>query len=394
MRGVLAALALTVLAACGTPPAEEPAEEEISGATEIPMEAARTFRVFERDGYRIVDMRAAVVNWGGEAVGQEQFDRLVLVPREMEAPELTGDLAGATLIRTPVMRIASNYAHQEAITKALGINHRLVAVGGAKSYDDELRSKARSGEIAQIGYGWHAPPELDALLAARPDVLLMTMEDLAAAGAKSRIEDLGIPVVPIFTENEPDYMGKVDYVRLIGMLTGKEAEADDYVQMVRCNVAAIKARAAQYPTRSVMMAWYGNGDRWNPTVRNADAKLLRDANGRNPFEEPEDRTRDSFTQISTEELIARGADVDCWIIRDTHSEPFKDVATLRRFKAYRENCLFAADGMYKPDADAFDFYETAVIRPDLLLGDLARMLHPEMRDAPFRYFRPDRQVPR
>lgn len=60
----------------------------------------------------------------------------------------------------------------------------------------------------------------------------------------------------------------------------------------------------------------------------------------------------------------------------------------------REGCVFAADGMTKPQADAFDLYETAVIRPDLVLGDIARMLHPALRDEPFRYIRPDRTVVR
>jgi len=394
MRALAAAAALGLLAACGSPAREAPSQAPVADAAEVPMNAAETFRVFERDGYRIVDIRAAIIAWGGEAVGQEQFQRLVLVPRDIEPPELAGDLAGATMIRTPVMRIASNTGFHEAITKVLGINDRLVAVGGVKSYDDALRARVLRGEVRQIGYGWHSPPQLDALVAARPDVLLMTIGDLANAGAKPRIEALGIPVVPIFLDNEPDYMGRVDYVRLVGMLTGREAEAEAHVALVTRNVEQLKARAAQRPTRTVISAWYAGGDRWKPTVRNADAKLLRDANGRNLFELPDDRSKDAFTEISTEELIARGAQADCWIMRDSHSAPFTDIATLRRFKAYREGCLFAADGMQKPQADAFDYYEMAVIRPDWVLRDLAAMLHPDMRDEAFRYIRPDGQVPR
>ncbi|WP_235976498.1 hypothetical protein [Sandaracinobacteroides hominis] len=129
-------------------------------------------------------------------------------------------------------------------------------------------------------------------------------------------------------------------------------------------------------------------------MRNADAKLLRDANGHNPLEEPDDPRRDSFNRISTEALLAKGRDADCWILRDTHSQPFSHVATLSQFRAYREGCLFASDGMQKADADAFDYYEMAVIRPDLLLGDIVRMLHPALRDQPFRYIRPDEKAAR
>lgn len=380
------------LIGCGAP-RQPDAPAAISGK-DVPMAHAKTFRVVERDGYRVVDLKASVVNWGGDAIGQEQFQRLVLVPRDATPPRLTGDLTGATVIRTPVARIASNTAFHEAITKALGINDRLVAVGGAKSWDDDLRADVRSGKVRQIGYGWHSPPDLDALVAAKPDVLLMSMGDMKNVGAKPRIEALGIPVVPIFLDNEPHYMGRVDYVRLIGMLSGREREADDFAAMVSGNVEAIRKRAAAQPTRSVISAWFGGGDRWNPVIRNADAALLRDANGRNLFEGPDDPRKDSFNRISTEALVQGGHNADCWILRDTHSQPFKDRAVLARFKAYRDGCLFAADGMTKPQADAFDFYETAVIRPDLVLGDIARMLHPALRDEPFRYIQPDRTVPR
>lgn len=381
------------LGGCGDAPRQAGSRQELGGR-EIPMRFARTFRVVQMNGYRVVDLKASVVSWGGDAVGEEQFQRLVLVPRGTEPPPLIGELQGATLIRTPVMRIASNTGFHEAITRVLGINDRLVAVGGVKSYDDALRARVKSGEVRQIGYGWHSPPELDALLAARPDVLLMSLGDMANLGAKPRIERLGIPVVPIFLDNEPDYMGRVDYVRLIGMLAGREREADAFVAMVSANVEKLKKAAAAQPTRTVISAWFSGGDRWMATIRNADAKLLRDANGRNLLEGPDDPRKDSFNRIGTEALLARGADAQCWILRDSHSKPFDDAATLARFRAYRENCVFAADGMVKPQADAFDLYETAVIRPDLVLGDLVRMLHPPLRDAPFLYIRPDAKVAR
>ena len=69
---------------------------------------AETFSVVERDGYRIVDVEASIVTWGGSAGGPPQRVRLVLVPKGLEPPALTGDLAGASLIRTPVQRIAVN----------------------------------------------------------------------------------------------------------------------------------------------------------------------------------------------------------------------------------------------------------------------------------------------
>lgn len=363
-----------------------------AGADRVEMRHAKTFAVWQREGYRIVDLRAPIVSWGEAAKGSEQRARIVLLPKDLPAPELEGDLYGATVVRVPAQRIAVNYGPFEAMLTELGINERLVAVGGVKSYNDAIRNRARSGELAQIGYGWHSPPQIDALLGAKADLLLMSMGDLGHAEHYERIRLLGVPVVPFFIDAEPSYMGDVDYVRLVGMLTGREAQAEAFAAMVEANVEALKARAAQQPPKRVLSAWFAGADRWMVTLRNADAALLRDAGGINPLQQPDDIRLDSFNRIGTEVLLTQARDIDCWIARDSHSAPFTDVALLAQFKAWREGCMFASDGMYKPEADAFDVYETASIRPDLVLGDLVRMLHVPLRDTPFRYIQPDAKM--
>ncbi|MEM9233636.1 MAG: ABC transporter substrate-binding protein, partial [Pseudomonadota bacterium] len=363
MRKILVPLLLLTAVACGgedttTTPAQAPAISAPEGATSVPMAYTETFQVFERDGYRIVDLKAPVVSWGGEAQGADQTARIVLVPKEIEPPALTGDLKDAVIVRTPVERIAVNYGFLEAIVTALGVNDRLVAVGGVKNYNDDIRARAKSGELAQVGYGWHMPPMIDPLLNSEPDVFLMVLGDLGHAEHYERIKDLGVPAVPVFFEAEMTYMGPVDYVHLIGMMTGREEAAEDFVSMVAGNVNELKALVADAPKKKVLGSWYSGNGRWMVTVRNADNSLLEDAGGINPLAQPDDIRQDDFVRLGTEVLLEEARDIDCWVIRDTHSMPFDDVSILQNFKAWREGCLFAGDGMAKPDADAFDIYET------------------------------------
>ena len=347
---------------------------------------ANTFHVVERDGYRVVDIEASVVTWGGSAGGPQQRARLVLVPRDLEPPILAGDLAGATLIRTPVMRIAVNDQPHEAMLRALGVKDRIVAVGGHTSYDDELRRMARSGEIQQIGYGWHMPPTLDALLAAEPDVLIARMADLTHTQHMERVESLGIPVIPTFMDAEPHYMGRVAWVLLMGWLTGKEAEADAFVQMVTQEIDRLKSLAQAQPRRSVLWAWYRSaGNRWAVTQRNADAALIRDANAELVLGAEDDPELDVFSDISTERLLRDATGADCWMIRDPLSERFDDLAVLSRFKAYQEGCMFWEPGKRHPEADAWELWEMGAIRPDWQLADIMKMLHAELRDGQWRY---------
>lgn len=380
-RSVLAgALALAACGRTGGAPAE------LAGGRDIPMAHAKTFKVRERDGYRVVDVEASVVSWGGSAGGPPQRARLVLVPKTVTPPPLTGDLAGATVIRTPVTRIAVNDQPQEAIVRALGVSDQLVAVGGHNSYDDGIRARVKSGQLQQVGYGWHQPPTLDALLAARPDVFIARMADLTHTQHMERVKALGIPVVPTFIDAEPHYMGRVDWVRLVGLMTGREREADAFVADVTREVERWKALAAAEPRRSMLWAWYlSAGDRWSVTQRNGDAALIRDANAEVVMGGPDDPELDAFSRLSTEQLLQGGTQADCWMIRDPLSNPFTNRTVLERFKAYREGAVYWQHGLKNPNADCWEIWEMGSIRPDWVLADVAKMVHPRLRDGAMRY---------
>ena len=382
---------LVLLAGCelGSGPGAGASVDEALGEP-IPIPHTETFKVYERDGFRIVDIEASVVTWGGTAGGPPQRARLVLVPQDATPPPLTGDLAGAALIRTPVMRIAVNEQPQEAMVRALGIADRLVAVGGHNSYDDDIRGRVRAGEIQQVGYGWHQPPILDALLASKPDIFLARMADLTHIQHIERVAALGIPVVPTFMDAELHYMGKVEWTLLLGMLTGREREAEAFVAEVSSEVERLKELAAGQPSRSLLWAWYqSSGDAWSVTQRNADAALIRDANAELVLGKPDDPELDVFSRLSTEQLLRDATHADCWMIRDPLSEPFKRTDLLQRFAAVREGCVFWQPGLRNPQADAWEVWEMGVIRPDWQLADLIKMVHPPLRDGTWRYLEPE-----
>ena len=192
----------------------------------------------------------------------------------------------------------------------LGVGERLVAVGGVKSYNDDLRERARAGKIAKIGYGWHSPPSLDPLVAAKPDVSFMVPGDLGHAEHYERIKSLGIPVVPVFLEREPKYMGAVDYIHLIGMFADREQQAEQFATDVENRVTELKKLAASRPKKKVLSAWFSGSARWMVTVCNTENQLLEDAGGVNVMAEPDDVRLDSFVRMGSERLLEQAAKGD------------------------------------------------------------------------------------
>jgi len=270
----------------------------------------------------------------------------------------------------------------------LGVKDRLVAVGGLVSYDDEVRGRVVSGQIGQIGYNWHSPPNLDVLVATDPDVFLMRLSDLSHTPALDRARSLGIAVAPTFAEDEPTYMGRAEWIRLHGFLTGREVEAERLFEQIEARVAALKVSVADKSRTRVLWAYPNGGDRWIATVRGSEHAYIVDAGGENLMARPEDPAKYSSETFSTETLLPFGDRADVWIIGDIHAVPPRNPVIEQGFRAWREGRLFGNSGRTNAQANAYDWYQTAVVRPDWVLADFVKALHPDLVSEPFRFLKP------
>jgi iron complex transport system substrate-binding protein len=385
----LAALATGLaLAGCARPdptPATAAANAAEQGQA-IPLRHAKYLTLERHDGFVVARLKAPVADQSGAT--QTQSAVIVLAPAAGPAPVLQGDLRDATVIRTPVRSIAANASSDEAFLGQLGVKDRLVAVGGLVSYDDDIRSKAKAGEIGQVGYNWHSPPNLDVLLARKPDVFLMRLSDLAHTPVLQRARALGLNVLPTFAEEEQSYLARAEWIRLYGILTGTEAEAERIFATVEARVAELKALAATRPKTKVLWVYPNGADRWIATVRGAEASYIVDAGGINLLARPEDPQKYSAETLSTEAILPFGDDADVWLIGDIHAVPPRNPAIERGFRAWREGRLFGNTGRTVETENAYDWYQTAIVRPDWVLADFVKALHPDLIDESFQFLKP------
>jgi len=385
-RSFLLAAGAAALSACSDGDADR-RPVPVGAGTPIPLRHARYLKLEQHDGYVVARLRAPVADQsGGQA--QEQESVLVLISRDGPEPALPAGLRDATIIRTPVMRIAANAGSDEAFLGQLGVKDRLVAVGGRVSFDDDVRRGVIEGRIGQIGYNWHAPPNLDVLLAARPDVFLMRLSDLAHTPVLDRARALGLVVAPTFAEDEPTYLGRAEWVRLHGLLTGREAEAERLFAGIEARVDALKAAAAARPAVPMLWAYPAGGDRWVATVRGAEQAFLTDAGGRNLLVRPEDPRKWSSDTLVTEQILPVAEKAEVWIVGDLHAAPSRSTVVEGASPAFRAGRLFANTGRSNLSANAYDWYQTAFVRPDWVLADIVKALHPDLVAEPFRFLKP------
>jgi len=384
----LVGFALAVVAGCGPSagpvPDDSPAPATTNASVAVTVAHAQRFSLEDRGPFTVVRVNAPLVSWSRPGTPDLHTDAVVLVPRATPDAAIDDDLRGLPVIRTPARTIAVNAEADEAILNALGATDRLVAVGGLSSYDDAVRARAGRGELGQIGYTWHAAPNLEVLVSRRPDVFFMRMVDLDHADALNRVRAVKVPVVPSFAWAEPTYLGAAEWVKLYGRVLGLEREADTFFQGVASRAAAIRGQAARQPRRPVVLwGYYAGGQQWQVYHRGVEAQLIRDAGGESATASLDLPWQDGGITLDTEQLLRVGREADVWIIGDTHAVgqtngiALPQESVLNLFRSWREGRLFHNYARRKVEANAFDWYESHGLRPDLVLADLFAILHPD-----------------
>jgi len=342
-------------------------------------EFAKQVKVEYHNHYKVVRTASVLNSWsGGES--ETKKDVMVLVQRGTPIPDLVDELAGAEVIQIPVERVAVNVASVESFLQNLGLTKHIIAVGGLNSYQDTLREAALSGKIGQVGYSWHQPPKMEVLLERKPDVFLMQLSNLDYQQHLSKCREMGIPTATVFEWAEGHYLGRAEWIKYFSLFFNEEAKANAVFDEVKQSVDNLKQLVETSTARTTAIwGYYAGKDRWWFNVNNIEAQLLQDAGTVNLFATEKISTAEEGQEaISSESLLQKGKDADLWIIGDIHAVALPPENYMQSFSAWKENRLYHNMKRSKMEVDSYDWYGTAVVRPDRVLEDLVKLIHPDL----------------
>lgn len=284
-------------------------------------------------------------------------------------------------IRSAVCMSSSHVAFFDAVG-AVG------AVKGVSGIDFISNPAVHAAEVRDVGYDNNL--DYEAIVALRPDAVFMyglTGENAAAA----KLEQLGVPVVYIADYLENDPLGRAEWIVPFGWLVGRMDDAvaqfmhteNEYKSLGELAAAAVGAEARpkvmlNAPYKDV---WYLPGD------RSYMVRLLDDAGG-DYLGRGEDT--DVSRPTSAEKALLLMAEADFWLnpgmARDlaqleADNRRFADLPVVRAGRVFNNNARITPMG-------GSDFWESGAVRPDVVLADLIRILHPEwLPDHDLYYFR-------
>jgi|GEM_PF-473137 len=343
----------------------------------VEVQYADHFSVSYHGHYKVVRTHAEVRAWQSNDPPEATEDVVVLVQQGAPRPEPVGELSEATYITIPATTIAVNNDGTLAFLQALNRTENVVAVGGLTIYEDALRSRVENGEIGQIGYSWHGEPNLEVLLTSQADIALMTVDSPGNVKSLARARTLGAAAAPTFEWAEAHYLGRAEWVKYVSLFFNAEAEANTLFNEIALKVATLKDQVRNQPERpSALWGYYSGNGRWMMHQNNLEARLLADAQAINPYADFEGDRRTDGEPISSEQLLIAGAGVEHWIIGDIHSADLPSANYMNQFSSWESGNLYHNYKRTKWEHDAYDYYKTAVVRPDIVLADLIALLHP------------------
>ncbi len=219
---------------------------------------------------------------------------------------------------------------------------------------------------------------LEKILTNKPDIFISTSSPTLAK-FHEQLENENVKVIYIDEYEELNPLARAEYVKIFGVLFGKEKEANELFNQIEKNYNDLKSKVSQ--SKSENPAVFANqiyGDIWYmPGGKSFQAKLIEDAGGNYLWKSDEGT---GTLNLSFESVFEKANDAQFWI----NAGDFPDKATLlASYKNYEWFAAFKSGNIYNwnqriTPKGANDYFETGTARPDLVLKDLAAIFHPEL----------------
>lgn len=234
--------------------------------------------------------------------------------------------------------------------------------------------RSHEGSIVDVGYD----PELDleAIVRLHPDVVLGYSTSAVEPAYVSRLESLGIKVLMLYDYLEEHPLARAEYIRLYGAMVGKSAEADSLFADIAGRYESIASMVSAVEKPGVLMNLPYAGVWYVPGKDNYMSRLVSDAGAY--IIGSEDGTGSST--ISLEKALEYSTGAGIWLNPGwctTRDEIAAVHPIIAEFPVLKSGAIFNNIKRTTP-AGGNDFWESGSVRPDLVLQDLVKMIHPEL----------------
>ena len=278
-------------------------------------------------------------------------------------------------IKVPVDKIAVNSCSHVAYIDALGLTAKIVAsTDPGYVYNENFRNLLSERKIENLGGSYDM--NFEKILKVSPEVLMVTgfkgVDNMAI-----RAQEAGIPVVYNYEWVEKTVLGRAEWIKFFGELFDLREKADSIfneikTEYLRC--AELAGSATNKP--KVLSGAPYKGTWYIPGGQTFMAEFYNNS-GMDYFYKD---NKDNFSlALSLETVMGNFLSSDIWVGVDakTYEALASQDERLMLFKPAKTKKVYHYLNR-TTTTGGNDFWESAMLRPDILLKDFIHIAHPEL----------------
>ncbi|WP_333877521.1 ABC transporter substrate-binding protein [Flavobacterium sp.] len=327
---------------------------------------AKGFSIVNYDGYSLV----TVQNPWPKAT---QTYTYILQEKNSRVPD---SLQKHTIIPIPVKSMVVTSTTHIPSLEMLDAEKTLVGFPHLDYISSEkVRARIEAGKVKELGMNQSLNTEV--LLDLQPDVIIgygidnnnPTLDNLQKSGLKVMLNG---------DWNEETPLGKAEWIKFFGALLGKQKEATAIFTTIEKEYLKTIQIAKNAQNKPTVLAGDMYEDRWYlPKGTSWGSLLLKEAQSHYLWTET---SGTGSLSLSFETVFDKAKNADIWITSGQFSslrEMTDKNPHYAQFDAFRNKNVYSFSGK-KGKTGGILYYELAPNRPDIVLKDIVKILHPEL----------------
>lgn len=328
---------------------------------------ASGFSLEEHEGYSILIVSNPWPN------ASKEF-KYVLKSKNCNIPEIARE--NAIIIPIPIKKIVVTSTTHIPSLEMLEVENSLVGFPNLDYISSEkIRALIHQNKITELGNNQSL--NIEKLLNLQPDVVIGYGLDNSNP-VLTNVEKNRLKIMFNGDWNEQNPLGKAEWIKFFGALYDKSNLADEIFAKIEKEYLTTLLLLQKTITKPTVLAGDIYEDKWYlPQGDSWAARYLNDAKGDYLWKHTKGT---GSLGLSFESVFERGKNADIWITSGQFSSLNEMTASnphYNQFKAFKTKNVFSFNRK-KGEKGGVLYYELAPNRPDIVIKDIVKILHPNL----------------
>jgi iron complex transport system substrate-binding protein len=345
---------------------QETKVEKVESINDSKIEYAKGFEISYYKGYKVITLKNA---WPGA----EKVFKYALIEKGtvLDSPNDYDDI-----VTIPLKSIVVTSTTHIPSLEMLKVDESLIGFPNLDYISSEkTRNRINEGFIKELGKNEDINTE--SLIDLSPDAVIGFAVD-GNNKTFNTVKNTGIPVIYNGDWTETTPLGKAEWIKFFAAFYNKEELANQLFSEIETEYVKAKKLALKASSTPTVLSGAMYKDIWYlPQGKSWAAQFINDANGDYLWKDSEGTGSHS---LNLESVLEKGEHAQIWIgpsyytslsqLKEAHS-------VYQQFDAFKNNQVYSFTNKIG-ETGGLLYYELAPNRPDIVLKDMIKILHPEL----------------